>query len=132
MSEVALKEAKAWDLRVMGQSWNQVARALGYPSARAAAGAVRSWQRQSAFLVDEATREEMLTEELEKLGMLQQAIWPDAMNGEPRAVDSAVKIVMARAKLLGLDEHVTNVTNNTVVVAGDTQQYVDALEAAAR
>lgn len=132
MSEVALKEATAWDMRVTGQSWNQIARVLGYPSARAAAGAVRVWQRRSAFLVDEATREEMLTEELAKLDMLQNAVWADAMQGEPSAVNNARQIILARAKLLGLDERVTNITNNTVVVAGDTQEYVNSLEAATR
>jgi hypothetical protein len=71
----------------------------------------------------------MLAMEVDRLDSLQQAIWTDAIGGDRQAIETALKIIQARAKVLGLETIPTNtVTNNTIVVAGTSEEYVAALK----
>jgi hypothetical protein len=66
--------------------------------------------------------------EVERLDTLQRAVWQDAIGGDIKAVETALRIIQARAKVLGLDNMPVNtVTNNTIVVAGTPEEYVSAL-----
>ena len=52
------------------------------------------------------------------------------MSGDLAAVDRAIKIIHERASLLKLGEAgAENVTNNTVVIAGTSEEYINALRA---
>jgi hypothetical protein len=68
--------------------------------------------------------------EIDRLDQLQSAVWRQAVSGDLAAVDRALKVIQARAKLLGLEDMtVNNITNNTVVIAGSGDDYVAALRA---
>jgi hypothetical protein len=81
--------------------------------------------------MDNARKEEVLNLELARLDALQDAVWDQAMTGDTKAVDSALKVINMRAKLLGLEilaQNPSTVTNNTVVVSGDTQDFIRSLK----
>ena len=78
-------------------------------------------------MVSLAERRELLNLEVTRLDALQAAVWDDAMTGDVRAVEAALKLVQARSKLLGLDTD-QSATSTTVVVAGDTQTYIETLK----
>jgi len=121
---------KAHDLRLEGQTWWQIAEALKITET-AAAGLVSEAIRYAATLVDESAKHQMLTVELNRLDALQRAVWPAAMAGDSRSVESVLKIMTHRSKLLGLEDATTGkqITNNTIVVPGNPAEYVAALQA---
>lgn len=77
-----------------------------------------------------AERRELLAVEVDRLDALQHAVWDDAMDGDVRAVEAALKVIAQRSRLLGLDQVDTGTTSTTVVVAGNHEAYVAALEQA--
>lgn len=101
----AERRAKAIRMKIDGATYTQIAEALGYASRSAAHMDVkRSLERH---VVEEGLAIEAWRElELARLDTLQQAIWPKAMSGDPRAIEAALKILDRRAKLLGLDSPV--------------------------
>ena len=118
---------KAYELRKAGKSWFQIAEELKI-SERQASDMSAEIIKQAAQLVDEGAKQSLLTMEVDRLNDLQQAVWNDAMGGDRQAVETALKIIQSRAKVLGLDSIPTNtVTNNTIVVAGTSEEYVAAL-----
>jgi glutamate racemase len=69
--------------------------------------------------------------ELERLDSLLNAVWDQAMTGDTKAVDSALKVINARAKLLSLDQLTATQTTqnfNTVVVSGDSKDFISSLK----
>ena len=87
----------------------------------------------ASSLVDNAYKRELLSMELDRLDDLQRAVWQDAINGDLKAVETALKIIQTRAKVLGLDNvQSATVTNNTIVVAGTSEEYINALRQAAQ
>jgi uncharacterized protein (UPF0335 family) len=122
--ELAIKAADAWALKVGGSTWRQIATKVGYTSATAAAADVRRWRKEAIHLETETSKIERLHEEIERLDTLQQSVWQDALSGDNRAVESALKIIALRARLVGLEDTVADV-QQTVVVTGD--QYLTTL-----
>lgn len=118
---------KAYELRVAGRSWWEIAEELNLTEA-AASTLVHERLRQVASLVDEGSRREMLATELDRLDRLQAAVWTKAMDGDPKSVSAALAVIDRRAKFLGLEtDTATTVTANTIVVPGPTADYVAAL-----
>lgn len=119
---------KAFQMRKAGASWWQIAEDLKI-SEQQAGMLVHNRIKEAAKLVDEGAKRTMLTMEVDRLDTLQQAIWNDAISGDRQAIETALKIIQARAKVLGLDSIPTStVTNNTIVVAGTSEEYVAALK----
>lgn len=77
-----------------------------------------------------AERRELLAIEVDRLDALQFAVWDQAMDGDTRAVETVLKIIAQRSRLLGLEQADTGTTSTTVVVAGNHDAYVAALEQA--
>jgi len=121
---------KAHQLRTEGASWFEIAEELKITE-NVASSLVADRVRAAAALVDEGAKRQILSLELERLDALQRSIWSTAITGDARAIDTALKIMAARAKLLGLDEAINanQVTNNTIVVPGNPVEYVAALRA---
>lgn len=118
---------RAYRLRMSGKSWWDIADDLGVTVA-AASSMVSDRIRQAAELVDEGSRRAMLAMELDRLDSLQAAVWTDAMNGDAKAVDAALKVIDRRARLMGLDAQDASMTQtSTIVVRGTTDDYVAAL-----
>jgi hypothetical protein len=125
--DVQLAKA-ALALKRRGKSYADIANALGLSSAAAASGIVRNVLADAARLVSDASKAEMMTEELMRLDALQDAAWDQAMTGDTRSLEAVLKVMSHRAKLLGLEaSSAIDVRNQTVVVANDPQAYVDSL-----
>lgn len=119
---------RAYDLRIAGNSWWQIAEAMRITEDSASA-MVSDAIRMAAALVDEGEKRQLLSVELGRLDALQRAAWPMAMTGDSRSIDSVLKIMAHRAKLTGLDDAIAGrqVTLNTIVVPGNTVEYVNSL-----
>jgi hypothetical protein len=84
----------------------------------------------AAYLTEQERKTALATEVI-RLDKLQTAVWPSAMMGDPKSVDSAVKIIMARAKITGLEQADPVVQKNLVLVMGEKEEdYIAALKAA--
>lgn len=92
------REARAVELLMAGNDYDQIAAELGYSSR---SGAWRAVQRALRKRRDEVA-DEYLTLELERLDALQCALWDAAMAGDLKAVDAILKIIERRCELLGL------------------------------
>lgn len=98
----AERRAKAIRLKIEGHSYTEIAEKLGYSSRGSANSDVR--RALEKHVIEEGLAVEAWRElELARLDVLQRAIWPEAMEGSPRAIETALKILDRRAKLLGLD-----------------------------
>lgn len=121
----------AHQLRIQGMSWPKIAELTGYASGKSAEVETRRYVQRAAAMMDREHREEALALEMDRLDALLLAVWDQAMSGDVKAVDSAVRIVGMRARILGLEQLPTQgaVTHNTVVVSGaKTEDYVQALK----
>ena len=118
---------QAYDMHVGGMSYYQIGIELGLaePESRRL---VVDTIREAAKLVDHETKSELLDLELARIDAFQNAVWPTAMEGNVRAGMHALTLIMARAKLLGMDEvTVAGTTVNAVVVPANEDQYAAAL-----
>lgn len=123
----AVLARRALELKNMGKSWYAIAEALGITE-RAAGMLVKDALAEAAALVDEGHKRTMLAMEINRLDTLQEAVWADAIGGDVKAVETALRIIQTRAKVLGLDSMPTSTVNhNTIVVAGTSEEYVAAL-----
>lgn len=128
---VGEKPAAAYDLRKQGKTWEEVASIVGYASKTVAQVEVKRYLTETATKMDAEERERILTLELDRLDSLLNAVWDQAMTGDTKAVDSAIKVINTRAKLLSLEtlsQSAGTVTNNTVVVTGDTHDFIRSLK----
>tara|TARA_R100000329_G_scaffold96224_1_gene79889 strand:+ start:1345 stop:1797 length:453 start_codon:yes stop_codon:yes gene_type:complete len=91
--------AQVLALRIQGKTYAQISKTLDVPLGR-----VRS--RMSNLVKNVESNldlEEMVYLELERLDHLTNAVWPDAMGGNDKAVNSVLRIMERRSKLIGLD-----------------------------
>ena len=126
------KGYSAYQLKKAGHDWNEIAKIVGYANGKVAAVEVRRYVTEVATILTKEQREEVLSLELDRLDSLLNAVWDNAMTGDTKAVDSALRVINTRAKLLGLEllsQTAGNVTNNTVVVTGNTEDFIRSLKA---
>ena len=93
------KERQALELRKAGASFQAIADKLGYADP---SGAHRAVVRALASTIQQPA-DELRPLEAERLDRLLLAVWPDACNGDDRAINRALQIMGQRAKLLGLN-----------------------------
>lgn len=125
------KAYAAYQLRQSGKPWDVVAKTVGYGSGKSAEVEVRQYITKAAIQMDNSRKEEVLGLELDRLDTLQSAVWDQAMDGDTKAVDSVLRIMTHRAKLLGLEliaQGQGTVTNNTVVVTGNSEEFIRSLK----
>lgn len=79
-----------------------------------------------------AERRELLAMEVDRLDALQFSLWDQALAGDVRCVEAVLKVINQRSRLLGLEQADTGTSSTTVVVAGNHEMYVAALEQAAK
>lgn len=96
------RRINAIQLYLSGADWEQIARRLGYASRGAAFTDVnRALEEQ---VVELSSALEVLRKvEAARLDRLQSAIWVQALGGDLRAVETALRISDRRALLLGLN-----------------------------
>jgi len=121
----------AYEMRQDGKSWYSIAKALGLTEGAARTSVHRAMEQAAAYVSEESKRQ-LLGLEVGRLDRLQESYWGAALGGNIRAAEFVLKVIMDRAKLQQLDAiPETNVTNNTLVVAGSSEEYVAALRAIA-
>ena len=126
----AKKARQAYNLRLEGKSWWHIAEEMKITELDASSMVAESIRAASA-LVDESEKRQIMAIELDRLDQLTRAVWPTAMAGDSRSIDSVLKIMAHRSRLVGLEDALANrqVTLNTIVVPGNTVEYVNSLRA---
>jgi hypothetical protein len=118
---------EAFDLRLEGHSPADIAEILSIKPAEVSQLLTELYGFEAGFLTD-IERKTALATEVARLDKLQTAVWPSAMMGDPKSVDSAVRIIMARAKITGLEQADPVVNKNLVLVMGEKEEdYIKAL-----
>jgi len=77
-------------------------------------------------------REMVIQTELDRLDMLQQTYWQNALLGERADAEFCLKVMTHRMKLLGLDQMQADTKQQiaqVLVVGGSQQEFIDALNA---
>lgn len=97
----ALRRQRCVELAAQGRTYDEIAQEVGYTHRSAARKALIA--ALDTVLVDNVQQYRAL--ELERLDALQVALWDDAVAGDVTAVDRVLKIINARCRLLGLDQH---------------------------
>lgn len=97
--EAANRRARLIQLRNSGMSFDRIQEVLGYESEE---GAYKAWRAELAKVPRAAAKEALRLEEL-RLDQLQLGFYAKAITGNVSAGETVLKIMAARAKLLGLN-----------------------------
>jgi hypothetical protein len=101
-AEVADRRAQAITLRIAGMDWQSIADRLGYNSRGAACQDVT--RALEANLKEQSQAVDVLRDvETLRLDRLQAAAWPAAVRGDLKSIETVLKVIDRRVKLLGLD-----------------------------
>lgn len=122
----AARRAQAISLRLAGVDYETIAAKLGYAS-RAAAYVDIDRALAANKAEEDAAKETLREVEAMRLDRLQAAVWSDATKGDTRSVDSALKIIAQRCRLLGLDAPTR--TRIEIIDEDVARLLVDQLEA---
>jgi len=123
------KHAKAHEKRLGGFTWRAVADEFGYSSEEDARQSVRAYLQRAVAQISKRTRQESLDRELDRLEILQSACWDMALSGDLKAIETSLKIISQRSKLMGLEQlSESAVTHQTILVSGTKDQFVDTLK----
>src|SRR4051794_7103468 len=93
------RRARAVELATLGMTYDAIAREVGFTNRGTAYRVVRDALAQQTSQAVQALRQQ----QLDRLDALQATVWPRAMTGDLKAVLTAVRIVTAQCRLLGLD-----------------------------
>jgi len=95
----AARRVRAVELRTAGKTYDHIATELGYANRGTVYHVVSdALETQTVEAVDR-----LRCMEVERLDMLQLAVWQKAMTGDVPSAIAAIRCIMARCRLLGLD-----------------------------
>lgn len=97
----AASTVTALDLRITGKSYREIAAELGCSVSKAyddVSAALAKLEAESAEKAAEVRRIE-----LDRIDVMLKGIWPEAEAGDARKIETALKLMERRAKLLGID-----------------------------
>ncbi|MFC9497629.1 hypothetical protein [Streptomyces sp. NPDC056982] len=98
----AKRRAQAIALRLAGMDYDTIAERLGYSSRGAATKDI--CRTLDAYRQEEEAKvEEWRQLESQRLDRLQAAAWAKAAKGDLKAIETVLKVISQRCKLLGLD-----------------------------
>jgi len=114
----AARRVRAVELKTAGLTYEQIAAELGYANRGTVYRLVA--EALKAQTVEAVGEHRSL--EVERLDMLQVAVWRKAMEGDVPSTAAAARIIMARCRLLGLEGQgqVDEARSRTVVVPTKT------------
>lgn len=95
----AARRARAIELRAQGRTYEDIARELGYANRGTVCHIVSDALKART---DEAV-DTLRSLEAQRLDALQAALWDKAMAGDVSAAQAAIRIIISRCRLLGLD-----------------------------
>jgi len=93
------KDLEILALRIQGLSQKSIAKKLDINSSTVS----RSIKRLTKEAVTPEVVDQLVLVELERLDKLTAAVWNNAMSGDDKAVNTALRIMERRARLMGLD-----------------------------
>jgi len=93
------RRADVLRMRLEGHTFEAIADALGYADRASAYNAYTTARRENVT----EPLEELRELEADRLDALLAAVWKDALNGDARAVEHALKLVRARIDLYSLN-----------------------------
>lgn len=102
--------------RARGMDWAEIAELEEYNSPADARLSVTAYIQRAAMVIDEAQRVEALNMTMLRLDVLLQKAWAQVDQGDLKAIDTCLRIIMQQAKLWGFEDRTERVTNNTVIV----------------
>jgi len=130
----------AYQLRLAGHDWPQVAQKLRYKSGHAAEKDVHNWlyranekrTREGFIRTREAMHNDAVNAEVSRLDRLQAAYWEDAIGGDLPSAQFCLRVIQERSKLQGLENPQANIQTqmNTLVIGGTQEEYIAALRRA--
>lgn len=94
------KERRVIELRRAGVTYDVIADEVGYSNA---SGAYHAFTRAMKRTLRESGSEELRELEADRLDRLQRFAWPQAAQGDLRSIETILRIMARRARLLGLD-----------------------------
>ena len=122
-AEMRRRDARVYELRIQGNTFEQIASEVGYSGP---SGAWQAHQRIKSEWIFESI-EEARQLELMRLDELQVAVWDRAINGDLPAAHCVLKIMDRRAKLLGLDKPEKVEVNKWDINAEDLDAEVERI-----
>ncbi len=99
----AERRTRAISMRLAGVDYETIARQLGY-SDRSAACKDVSRALEQRTKEQQQSADALRTAEIMRLDRLQAGLWTAAAAGDPRSVETVIKVIDRRVKLLGLDQ----------------------------
>jgi hypothetical protein len=125
------KAEQVYLLRISGKLPAEIAQLLDIPDPHDVWRIIdERFGNDAAYLTDQE-RKSILAMELLRLEHLQAAVWPAAMMGDPKSIDSALRIIQTRSRITGLEQVDPVVQKNLVLVMGEKEEdYIKALQAA--
>lgn len=112
------REIKVLELRRAGLTWQRISEETGYADA---SGAYLAYKRAIKRTMQQPA-DELREQELDRIDRLQLALWPKAMKGDNASVNTIVRLMERRARLLGLD---TPIKIQQDVVNWDGNESID-------
>ena len=97
--ELVDKEVKVLELRRAGLTWQRIAEETGYADHT---GAYAAYKRAIKRTMQQPA-DELREAELDRVDRLQLALWPKAMKGDNASINTIIRLMERRARLLGLD-----------------------------
>lgn len=120
---------QAYEMKVSGASLSDIAIELGYPNAIAVGQDIAAELKKNIVEVTPEERQGLLSMELVRLDKLQKAVWKQAMYGDPKAIETVLKIMDQRAKRLQFEAVEASTGQATVlVISGHEADYVKKLK----
>ena len=95
----AERQRRALQMRKSGATFEAIARAVGYSNESGARKAINTALKK--LILEPA--DELRKLECERLDVMLHSLWPDVLQGKPRSIEVALKVMDRRAALLGLD-----------------------------
>lgn len=117
------KEERAYELRLSGKTFKEIARELKYADA---SGAYQAYQRAREVVSLENLGEWRLLE-LERLNVLQASLWDKAMEAHIPTINALLRIFDLRAKLIGLYSPEKHEIKTQQVPAPDLNDYINEM-----
>lgn len=116
---------KAWDLRVEGKTYREIADELGCGTTTAFRYCQRVLARHRKETHEKA--EQHIQLQLQRLDLLLRSALPAARSGDARSIDTILRIEERKAKLLGLDKP-TKADHGVSITLADLLGAADAAD----
>lgn len=116
---------QAYNYQIAGHDWITIAERCGYSSASVAKRAVNTLISSARGSISDETKKETIDKELTRLDSLQSAYYQSALDGDYKATELVLKIMVHRAKLLQLGEEQI-ASNRTIIIT--SEEYAERLK----